>query len=320
MSTSGSSEENTLRFLRDVRNSFDEDSGDLATAEDTLDQLVSIRSFAFKFIKDAATQPPDGHHSTQEGLNLLWHMFCITAQALDSDDPFQDKLVSLLQWTIEYDALYKSVHHIENTTPWEKYGFAESLQNAWESLVRDENVSQMRNLARFSAKVLALGICRGVDSTALWFLREALETQRDPSTLAMLPAVAVWLDESNYCLMALSLGRHPHHPETSKAHLQGPGPLAVAAGVLEPGFSVQRWLFWRTQLQELSKHADLVVAKAAKKGFMDMISCGRIMEMDVPGEARFAGKLQKAMWEELVRSGKKSVDGDDIDIDVNWVN
>ncbi len=51
-----------------------------------------------------------------------------------------------------------------------------------------------------------------------------------------------------------------------------------------------------------------------------MISCGRTLDYDVPGEAKFAEKLQAAMWGELVRSGKKSVSGDEIDIDVDWAD
>lgn len=77
---------------------------------------------------------------------------------------------------------------------------------------------------------------------------------------------------------------------------------------------------WRRRLQELSHNGDLAVAKEAKKGFMSMISRDRELDFDVPGEARFAEKLQTAMWETLVRSGKKSLGGDEIDINVDWVD
>lgn len=51
-----------------------------------------------------------------------------------------------------------------------------------------------------------------------------------------------------------------------------------------------------------------------------MISCGRNLDYNVPGEARFTEKLQAAMGEALAKSGKKSVSGNDIDINVDWVD
>ncbi|KAL9098457.1 MAG: hypothetical protein Q9187_009662, partial [Circinaria calcarea] len=81
-----------------------------------------------------------------------------------------------------------------------------------------------------------------------------------------------------------------------------------------------RWLFWRRRLQELSHNADTAVAEKAKKGFMSMIFCGRNLDYDVPGEVTFKAKLEAAMGEALAKSGKESVDGDEIDINVDWVD
>ena len=53
---------------------------------------------------------------------------------------------------------------------------------------------------------------------------------------------------------------------------------------------------------------------------MAMITAGRLLDYEVPGEEKFKEKLQAAMGEELARSGKQSVSGDDIDINVDWVD
>ncbi|MCJ1404374.1 hypothetical protein MMC11_007599 [Xylographa trunciseda] len=94
--------------------------------------------------------------------------------------------------------------------------------------------------------------------------------------------------------------------EQSKAHLLALGALAQRAGIDQHGFSIKRWLFWRRRLQELSHNADTAVAEKSNKGFMSMISCGRNLDYDVPGEAKIAEKLQAAMGEALAKSGKES--------------
>ncbi|KAK3941995.1 hypothetical protein QBC46DRAFT_428188 [Diplogelasinospora grovesii] len=49
--------------------------------------------------------------------------------------------------------------------------------------------------------------------------------------------------------------------------------------------------------------SDPKVADLAKRGFMAMITTGRELGHDVPGEKEFAERLQSAMGQELVRRG-----------------
>jgi hypothetical protein len=65
---------------------------------------------------------------------------------------------------------------------------------------------------------------------------------------------------------------------------------------------------------------DSAVAKEAHKDFMSMIHCGLDLGYDVSGEVRFNERLQKAMGDALVQSGKESISGDEIDISVDWVD
>ena len=308
-------------FRQEARDAFDVDISNISSDEDMLDQLTSIQGFSSYFIKDASRKPPAESETVLQGLQVLWHMFIETAKVYDKDGTFQEKLISLLLWTKEFDSLYKSLHPTGTAAAsWESYRFADSLQASWEQVLTIGPASHQCNLAAFSAKALALGICRdSIGLTALWYLREALETDDEPRTISLLPATVVWIEQCCDHHLTFSAMNQPSE-EQSKAHLVALGALAQRADIDRPGFSIKRWLFWRRRLQELSHNADTAVAKMAKKGFMSMVSRGSHLDYDVPGEAKFTEKLQAAMGEALGESGKKSVSGDDIDINVNWVD
>ncbi|KAH7303999.1 hypothetical protein BKA65DRAFT_225601 [Rhexocercosporidium sp. MPI-PUGE-AT-0058] len=309
------------RFRQEAREAFDaEILSSSSSTKDKSDQLISIQSFSFQFIKDASRRPQAEAEAVQEGLYVLWHMFIETAKALEKDDPFQEKLVSLLLWTKELDSIHRSLHPTENATAgWESYGFADSLQTHWEQLLITGTGKQQCNLAAFSAKLFAVNSCQdSLRLTVLWYLRAALEVEDETKTIALLPAAVVWVDHCRHKLLTLSVIEQSD--KEPRSQLLAAGELARKAGVDQDGFSLQRWLFWRRRFQELSHNEDKEVVKEAKKGFMNMIFCGRELDFDVPGEAKFTERLQAAMWEALVNSGKESVSGDEIDIDVDWVD
>ncbi|MCJ1392939.1 hypothetical protein MMC18_005811 [Xylographa bjoerkii] len=309
------------RFRQEAQDGFDVDISNISSEEDMLDQLTSIQSFSFRFIKDASRKLPAESEIVQQGLHLLWYMFLETAKVYEHDSAFQEKLVSLLLWTKEFDSLHRSLHPTETgAASWESYRFADSLQESWEQLLKTGTSSHQCNLAAFSAKALAVGICReSIGLTVLWYLREALETDDETKVIRLLPATVVWIEQCRHHLLTFS-AMNQSSEEQSKAHLLALGALAQRADIDQHGFSIQRWLFWRRRLQELSHNADIAVAKTAKKGFMSMIFCGRDLDYNVPGEAKFTEKLEAAMGEALAKSGKESVSGDDIDINVDWVD
>lgn len=289
--------------------------------QDKLDQLISIRSFSLKFIQDASRRDLEESGAVKKGLDVLWYMFIETAKAFDKDDPFQDKLVLLLLWTKELDSLRRGLHSNESATEtWDFYGFHEYLQTSFEQVLTTGTVSQQCNLAVFAAKALEVGICRhSIGLIALWCMREVLETGDEAKAVSLLPISVAWLRHSSYSLLTFSALKMPS-ADSYKADSLSPGTFAQHLGVDEQGFSVERWLCWRQRLQELSHNTDLAVAKEASQGFMDMISRGRELDFDVPGEAKFKEKLQATMWEALVKSGKESLSGDDINIKVDWVD
>jgi hypothetical protein len=93
----------------------------------------------------------------------------------------------------------------------------------------------------------------------------------------------------------------------------------MLASSLSHGYSMGRWLLWRQRLQGLCRHADAVIALEAKKEFMSMISCGRDLDYEVPGETRFVEKIMEKMTDALKASGRPSLDFGMGDIDVDWV-
>ncbi|UPK99690.1 hypothetical protein LCI18_010625 [Fusarium solani-melongenae] len=310
-----------VAFRHEVLEGFLSGLHDVSTPKDKQELLISIQSFAFRFLKDASNKDLTQHEEVDQGLQVLWRMFIEMTKVLEKDDPFHDKLVLLLLWTKEFEQLYNYLHHSNNEmASWESYGFADSLQDSWKHTLQNGTSSQLCSLATFSTKALSAGVYQdSLALTALWYLREALETSDEAVTASLLSAAVIWVDQSRHRLLTLSILSHSYesHP---KSDLSACGALAEAQGVNQSGFSLKRWLFWRERFQHLSHSKDSTIAKEAKRGFMAMINCGRDLDYEVSGEARFAERLQKAMWEALVDSGKESLDGDEIDINVDWVN
>ncbi|CZR44651.1 uncharacterized protein FPRO_14404 [Fusarium proliferatum ET1] len=148
-------------------------------------------------------------------------------------------------------------------------------------------------------------------------MREVLEAN-DDNIAKFLPGAVLWMELCPYALLkGCVLKGDEQQSGQSSLNL---GTLPQDQCVNNVGFSMARWLIWRRRFQKLSRHADTSLAQLAKKGFMAMIHRGRDVDYSVPGEDVFAERLQATMWTELVKSGKESLDGDDVDIDTNWVD
>ncbi|KAF5654474.1 hypothetical protein F25303_1398 [Fusarium sp. NRRL 25303] len=307
------------RFRHEVLKGFAEDLQDIASDKEKQDLLISIKSFAFHFIKEPLKRPMADFPTVQQNLDVLWYMFLKASTAIDSDSLFQDRLVLLLLWTRQFDLVCKGLYTEQNMAGnWESYGFAQSLQTFWEALMREGSEAELQSLATFSAKALAAGICEEqISSTGLWYMREVLEAN-DDNIAKFVPGAVVWVELCPHALLqGCVLIGDELQSEKSSLNL---GTLPQDQRVDDAGFSMARWLIWRRRFQKLSHHPDTSLAQLAKKGFMAMIHCGRDIDYTVPGEDVFAEKLQATMWAELVKSGKESLDGDDVDIDPDWVD
>jgi hypothetical protein len=310
-------------FSSTYRKIFDEQTQKISSNKDKLDQLVSIRSFAVLLIPAGARRPPAESGAILKGLGVLWYMFIQTAQIIDFDDTLQDRLVTLLLWTKEFDLHCRTLYPpTEPALPnWESCGFVENLQTAWKQLLASGTPSQLRNLAAFSAKSLAVGICPDtLGLTSLSYLCEALETDDETTIATRLPAVTVWIEQCRDKLLVFSVTGRFSEAKPEVAHLAELGVLARRADVKLPGCSLERWLFWRRRLQQLSHHSDPAVAKEARKGFMSMVTCGRLLDYEVPGEAKFEERVQVAMTEALATGGNACLNLEEADFDVDWVD
>ncbi|KAK1689505.1 hypothetical protein BDP55DRAFT_765759 [Colletotrichum godetiae] len=372
---------NTASFITEARAGFIADLDSTpSTAKERQELLTSIQSFAFQFLKAAAQPPPSHRHDinteddissveqrdvifaaeanmdrdrdtddlAQQGLNVLWYMFTQTAQVIDVDDAFQDRLVGLLAWTREFDGVYRQLHGIVGSAGggaggWDSYGFGQGLRLAWEQLVADVHLpsamQKSRNLAAFSAKVMAVGLCKeSVAGTAFWVFERALggdengDGDGDGGEIflrGLVAAVGVWLEYASHQLLARCCSSPSCVVGGGRRKVFVENPISLVDDLLkdqataEPQcgeFSMSHWLRWRRRLQELSRDADADVARLAKRGFMSMIFCGRDLRVEVEGEARFVERLQGNMYRELVRSGKDVVEGEEVEIEVDWVD
>ncbi|KAK0507858.1 hypothetical protein JMJ35_009747 [Cladonia borealis] len=115
------------------------------------------------------------------------------------------------------------------------------------------------HLAAFTAMLVAAGVrADELGFFALSVLRETLETtidrnrESDRSMSKLLPVAVAWFDFAGHELAVFS-GGDGHKPRSGvEISLATVGPLAHKKGVLERGFSTERWQFWRQRLQQLS--------------------------------------------------------------------
>ena len=273
----------------------------------------------------------------QHDIHDLWYMFIRTAQVTDADSPSQDRHVTQLIYAKELGTGRRTGQTADDTFKlWTDLPYLlEDMREAWEKLSMKLDPTHRHNFAAFTARLLALGVCdSSISWCALWLLREALETSRPllipaeggnggerelVSVAELLPAAVEWFQYSSYKLLTLAVENHSFAAETDSSHTSVPGELAQSAGVEQAGFSVSRWIFWRMRLREICLCEDAEVAKVARRGFDAMIVSGRLMGYDIPGEAKYWAKVEKALEEELWRSGKVSVSAEDICIDLDWM-
>ncbi|KXH46578.1 hypothetical protein CSAL01_11117 [Colletotrichum salicis] len=273
---------NTASFITEAHAGFTADLDSTpSTAKETQELLTSIQSFAFQFLKAATHSSPshqqdlnaedhvssveqrEGLCAAETGLNVLWYMFTSTAQVFDADDAFQDRLVALLAWTREFDGVYRQFHGIMSGNGaggggWDSYGFGQSLQTAWEQLVADIHLpsatQKSRNLAAFSAKVMAVGLCKeSVAGTAFWVFERALG-ECEVVLGGLVAAVGVWLEYASHQLLARCYSFAADGRDETVTDLIPPAdePLKdqATAESRYGEFSMTHWLRWRRRLQK----------------------------------------------------------------------
>ena len=135
-----------------------------------------------------------------------------------------------------------------------------------------------------------------------------------------LPAVCRWFIHCGEKLNKLCISNHTF----ADAARALPGPLAREAGVQENGFRVARWLFWRKRVKDFALSGDEKLAVEGKLVFDQMMMIGQETQNKLPGESKYWEKVWDTMHQELAErqknGGNPSVDIEDVEIDLNWVD
>ncbi|EFR02150.1 hypothetical protein MGYG_05152 [Nannizzia gypsea CBS 118893] len=216
----------------------------------------------------------------------------------------------------------------------------QEVKDSWTKESMGFTPAERESLAVWAAKLCATCICpEDLSRCALWLFKQALETDRPvtkdgqdgkacPTVHDLLPACLAWLKHSNSKLVRLSYENYRaaraseggiSSEENNDSSITLPGDLAVQAGVTQPGFSIDRWLFWRQRFKDLYRSGVPSVVKLARSCFEVAIFSGMDVGLDIPGERVYLSRLFEALDREVeTREFKECVGAEDIDIDMDW--
>jgi len=236
-----------------------------------------------------ANQPID---IFKRDLHNLWYLFIGAAKVTPTDEAAADRLAVQvlvaremgLLGRLEGPGTERQVAHMSEAASgalsrmWVDLPFlVTDLREAWrEAMVGSSPMpsDQLVNLAGFTARLVAFGVCEAeLSQCGLLLLREALETPRpvlqdddvsdndDIPLSHFMPALLAWLRHGSYKLFGLCARGHASASSTDDA--ESPEDRWVTAGPLlstsSPehgerlsGFSMTRWEFWKQRLDEVA--------------------------------------------------------------------
>ncbi|EGX89488.1 hypothetical protein CCM_07740 [Cordyceps militaris CM01] len=141
--------------------------------------------------------------------------------------------------------------------------------------------NQRVNLSCFVGRLLSVGIYNGPATCLLSLFRETLETDRaltsdkEVSVSHLIHALAAFIRYAKESTLSLSNGSEAPDVGTLPPSVASLGELARQSGTINvPGFSVERWKFWMSRLEELVNCGEESVATAAANclGYVDCTS------------------------------------------------
>ncbi|KAI7977252.1 hypothetical protein EIK77_008163 [Talaromyces pinophilus] len=254
----------------------------------------------------------DHHISLYEyDLQELWYRIVQGAKIIDANHPAQDRLAGQV-------AHIKAMGILSRTIPSPQHGndmaggesaemaltskgriwvdlpfLIDEIRKAW---AKEMPARQRYNFSSFTARLASWGICApDLCIYAIWILRDTLELSRplasssisssdtqndgveckqeqEPSIASLLPAAIAWFEHCGYKIESLSIANQDYESSTI-------GVLAKASKVLpSSGFSMSRWLFWKSRLEEISHTDEREVADLASRGSRIMSFWGERIE------------------------------------------
>lgn len=282
----------------------------------------------------------EGEDLEQE-LGDLWDEIFYVARFIYVTGPEAGHLVNLILEAREFGHLARSRGREVAIMPngqrlWTDLPYlVQELEGMWAMESYKFGIMERANLAAFTARLCAVGVCsEELSRCALWLFKEILEVERPlhlrgtsernmrPCVADSLPACLAWLQCNKFKLVKLS--SMDYNPTTRDAEGEPalstkPGPLAVSAGISQDCFSIKRWLFWRRRFKELYGTGDSEIMKLARACFEEAVQAGRLIGLDIPGEKQYLARVFEVLDRELAtRDFVGSVEPSDIEIDMNW--
>lgn len=197
---------------------------------------------------------------------MLWPAWQAVISAADTpEDAARSRLAELLNAIRARGILVRSSG--EECVVWGMRAYADlpvfgaQMRETWNFPPPAVSAQSWANLNAFAAQLTLAGI--DFSLYAIWALRHALE-EESPEVSQVLPAAVQWFRHAGSVLAFLAL--------ECTADARGadlPGELCQAAGLLDRGFTIRRWEFWKSRLEDIAA-AGGEAAEKAREGLRYM--------------------------------------------------
>jgi hypothetical protein len=266
-----------------------------------------IRNITSRYVNASSQVEP----ILQGDIRNLWYLFIGAAKVTPTDEAAADRLAVQVLVAREMGTLKTISEDAGNNMPlsaahdspriWTELPcLVTDLRTAWVEAIETSNSlppDQLANLAGFTARLVAYGICEAeLSQCCLLLLRAALETPRrvpdsedtaevsDMPFSYFMPALLAWFRHGSYklfCLCARGAASKLEVNNTSQAEDR----WVVAGSLLSAsspaptqelvGFSMVRWEFWKQRLDDIAK---LYMSSSNKELEEDARHCYRFLD------------------------------------------
>jgi hypothetical protein len=206
---------------------------------------------------------------------MLWSAWQAVISAADTpDDAVQSRLVGLLTAIKGRGILARGDG--QECTVWDMRAhvdlpvFGAQMRETWNFAPPAVSPGTWANLNAFVAQLTAGGI--DFSLYGIWALRDALEMD-EQDVSPVLPAAVQWFRCAGPVLASLAL-KGAAHPQRA----DWLGPLCAKAGLTDLGFTIRRWNFWKSRLEEIVA-AGGESADTAREGLRYLLAVGQ----QIPG-------------------------------------
>lgn len=314
------------------RQQYESDPANIPQAcQDILDSIINISQGFHYGIRVIS--------AIEESTWNIWDEIIHLAKIIPSESAEHDRLISVILRTRQCGALTRKSSATSGSPEetdekaitsdgqslWADLpGLAQELHDSWVKESQPLDSEGRERLATFTAKLCGVGVLpEKLSYCALWLFKEALEKDQPQTSLAeLLPAIRAWTKQAKHVLVKLAVASHDFKSVTALDYDPDsllPGDLCQKEGILEAGFNLRRWLFWRKRLGDIYQSGDEAASQIARDCFEEMVAAGSAVALRIPGEERFLRKAWDALDEVLLKNGSGNcVQLSEIAMDPAW--